>query len=50
VLPSRGGGAYCFGGGGNGSRTGSGLILARIAFRVLDARRQEIAIAVNEAV
>jgi hypothetical protein len=24
--------------------------LARIAFRVLDARRQEIAIAVNEAV
>ena len=29
------GGEYCFGGGGNGSRTGSGLILARIAFRVL---------------
>jgi hypothetical protein len=29
------GGAYCFCGGGNGSRTGSGLILARIAFRVL---------------
>jgi hypothetical protein len=24
-------GAYCFGGGGNGSRAGSGLILARIA-------------------
>jgi hypothetical protein len=29
------GGAYGFGGGGNGSRTGSGLILARIAFSVL---------------
>jgi hypothetical protein len=29
------GGAYCFGGGGNGSRTGSGLILARMAFKVL---------------
>src|SRR5437588_1929385 len=29
------GDAYCFGGGGNGSRTGSGLILARMAFRVL---------------
>ena len=28
------GGAYCFGGGGDGSRTGSGLILARIAFKV----------------
>jgi len=28
------GGAYCFGGGGS-SRTGSGLILARISFRVL---------------
>jgi hypothetical protein len=29
------GGAYCFGGGSRGSRAGSGLILARIAFRVL---------------
>jgi hypothetical protein len=29
------GGAYVFGGGGDGSRTGSGLILARIAFSVL---------------
>jgi len=29
------GGAYCFGGGGNGSRTGSSLIFARIALRVL---------------
>jgi hypothetical protein len=29
------GGAQHFGGGGRGSRAGSGLILARIAFRVL---------------
>jgi len=29
------GGACGFGGGGSGSRTGSGLILARIAFNVL---------------
>jgi hypothetical protein len=29
------GGSYRFGGGGSGSRTGSGLILARIALRVL---------------
>jgi hypothetical protein len=29
------GGACGFGGGGGGSRTGSGLILARIAFNVL---------------
>jgi hypothetical protein len=29
------GGAYCFGAEGNGSRIGSGLILARITFKVL---------------
>jgi hypothetical protein len=28
------GGSYCLGGGGSGSRTGSRLILARIAFKV----------------
>jgi hypothetical protein len=38
------------GGGGSGSRPGSGLIFARIAFKVLIRGDQKIAVAVDDMV
>jgi len=44
------GGAYCFGGGGDGSRTGSGLIFGKDRLQGSDVLRHEVAVAVNAVV